>query len=68
MALHDRIGSYLQKVTTSLAMGAECMYQYGPGGEQAVPSFAGKACGLMWRLTRDLVDCNLQLVWDCCGT
>jgi pilus assembly protein TadC len=42
MAVLSRIGSYLQKVTSALSMGAECMYQYGPGGEQAVPSFAGR--------------------------
>eukprot|EP00045_Choanoeca_perplexa_P018593 m.293171 g.293171 ORF g.293171 m.293171 type:complete len:305 (-) comp18820_c0_seq1:37-951(-) len=48
------IGSYLQKVTSSLAMGAECMYQYGPGGEQAVPSFAGRYRGSNFTATSTL--------------
>lgn len=39
------LANYLQKVTEKLALGAECMYQYAPGGEQAIPSFAGRYSG-----------------------
>jgi mitochondrial import receptor subunit TOM40 len=37
--------NYLQKITSKLALGGECMYQRGPGGEQAIPSFAGRYTG-----------------------
>eukprot|EP00730_Choanoeca_flexa_P005589 TRINITY_DN11980_c0_g5_i2.p1 TRINITY_DN11980_c0_g5~~TRINITY_DN11980_c0_g5_i2.p1 ORF type:complete len:307 (+),score=52.82 TRINITY_DN11980_c0_g5_i2:188-1108(+) len=48
------IGSYLQKVTQGLSMGAECMYQYGPGGEQAIPTFAGRYRGKDFTATSTL--------------
>lgn len=46
------VGQFLQKVTPSLDIGAECMYQRGghiPGGQIAVMSMAAKLKGAKWQ-------------------
>ncbi|BFZ14027.1 hypothetical protein BsWGS_17066 [Bradybaena similaris] len=51
------VGHYLQRITPSLALGAEIMYQRGqqiPGGEIAIMSLAGRWTGNKWQLSTNL--------------
>ncbi|CAL1531772.1 unnamed protein product [Lymnaea stagnalis] len=51
------VGHYLQRITPSLALGAEIMYQRGqqvPGGEIAIMSLAGRWSGEKWQLSTNL--------------
>lgn len=44
------VAHYLQRITTSLDLGAELMYQYSPGMEKAMLQFGGRYSGGDWEM------------------
>lgn len=61
------VGHYLQRVTPSVALGAELVYQRGPrvpGGEITVISLASKITGENWQFTANV--CPSAVAAHCC--
>lgn len=61
------VGHYLQRVTSSVALGAELVYQRGPrvpGGEITVLSLASKITGENWQFTANV--CPSAVAAHCC--